>query len=124
MNEITIADNGESLTITLTGEAVANLRKAAETMNALEWCGSDNTAESVLRGFACFPLTYWGESAPHFKGLCLCEQLDNLVDGIDTDAEDDDEDAARKAELRDALYRAFDIRDLTELKGANDGTHA
>ena len=125
MNKITITDNGmDEIIIRLTGEAVANLRKAAETMNALEWCGSDNTAESILHGFALFPLEYWGEAAPHYEGLCLFEQLNNLVEGIDTDAEDDDEDEARKAELRDALYRAFDIRDIAELKGANDGTHA
>lgn len=124
MNEITIADCGESLTITLTGEAVANLRKAAEVMNGLKWCDNDNTAESILSGFALFNLESWGESTTHYKGLYLCDQLDIIADAIDTLAADDDEDKERREELRSALYRAFDIRNIAELKGANDGTRA
>lgn len=113
MNEIMTTSDGESITVTIRGTAVDNLRKAAETMNALAWCGQDNTAESVLRGFAVFQFEYWGAEWPHFKGFYLCDQLDNIADGIDTGfKEGTPEDTERREELRAALYKAFNVKEL------------
>ena len=107
---VTYHDNGEAVTITLQGEAYANLRKIVDTMNAVDWCENDNTTQSVLANFIvgdglldelARPMGGIGNS---YHGVGEITSL--IWEGIDTGA-DGEEDRRMRDELSDAFEAAF-----------------
>jgi len=103
-----VQTEGGAITITITGRPADNLHRAAKAMNATKWC-SGNTAASILRNFGIGDiLAYWNEPRPHYTIGNLAEEIQGIVENIDTWADGDEAtDKARRGELREAFARAF-----------------
>ncbi len=87
----------KKITLTIEGKQYENLKRIADAMNTVSWCDTDNTPETVWKGFVEWGLTYTLDSIRE-----LCEQVEG---GIDTGFERSDETKhlARIAELRAAF---------------------
>ena len=101
---VEFADDGNAVTIRVTGKAYANLAKIAAAMNGVGWCDNDNTPATVCElwiGSFLWRTQY----APEEGGGCnVRDVLDDIICGIDTGFDDGtEEDAARKRELSAAF---------------------
>lgn len=111
MNETTYTDDGESVTIRVSGTAYRSLVRIASVMNGVGWCDNDNTASKILDEFI---IGYWIRQLETPTGkigdVAFCgvgETIDNIASWIDTGFEDGTpEDNERRAELKAAFAAA------------------
>ena len=101
---VEFADDGNAVTIRVTGKAYRNLAKVAAAMNTVDWCDDDNTPATVC-DFWIGSFLWRTQYAPGEGGA---ENIDDLMndiqDSIDTGHPDGTpEDAARKRELSAAF---------------------
>ena len=101
---VTFADEGNAVTIRVTGKAYANLAKVAAAMNSVAWCDDDNTPATVC-DFWIGSLLRRTQYAPGEGGAEDITDLTNdIKDGIDTGHPyESPEDMARKRELSAAI---------------------
>ena len=105
------SETDDAITITIKGQALANLRKIAAAINSVSWCDYDNTALTVLRGFVVGDILHdLGHRTRRCLGICMGgvgEIADLIVSGIDTGFKDGTpEDRERKAALEQAFAKA------------------
>lgn len=104
---VTFEDHGDKLTITVTGEVYANLRRVADAMNKVSWTDDDNTPDSVCEFWIGGLLRRVGDS-PDVGSCNVTDLTTDIQDGIDTGAVDGSEtDKARRREL-EAAFDAID----------------
>lgn len=108
---IAYTETADAITITIKGQALANLRTIAATMNSVEWCDNDNAALTVLDGFAVGDILHdLGQPTSKCRGICVGgvgELCDLILSGIDTGFDDGTpEDRERKAALEQAFAKA------------------
>lgn len=90
---ITTKQHGNAVTITLDGEQFETLQRAADALRKLDWCGGDDTPETVCREFVA-----WGLWEEFDHPLALA---DTILDCIDYKANGDAElEKARMDEMR------------------------
>lgn len=101
---VEFADEGNAVTIRVTGKAYANLAKVAAAQNSVGWCGNDNTAATTL-DFWVGSFLWRTQYAPgSVDGCDITDVMNDIQDGIDTGHPDGTpEDAARKRELSAAF---------------------
>ena len=97
-------DDGNAVTIRVTGKAYENLTKLAAAQNSVGWCGNDNTAATTL-DFWVGSFLWRTQYAPgSVDGCDITDVMNDIQDGIDTGHPDGTpEDAARKRELSAAF---------------------
>ena len=106
---INYAESENTITITICGRPLDNLRKIAPAMNSMDWWDGDTTPLSVLDFIVGDSLHNLGQPKDktckiHFG--CVGEITDLIVDGIDTGYDwNTPEDDKRKATLRAAFDR-------------------
>lgn len=103
--DTTYHDNGEAVTITISGNAYANLRKIADAMNAASWTDNDHTPSWAVRYWIGDLIDSLGEARKTCDYANVTELVEDIVNNIDTKAEGD-EDRARRDELRAAFDAA------------------
>lgn len=101
---VEFADDGNAVTIRVTGKAYENLTKLAAAQNSVSWCGNDNTAATTL-DFWVGSFLWRTQYAPgSVDGCDITDVMNDIQDGIDTGHPDGTpEDAARKRELSAAF---------------------
>ena len=101
---VEFADDGNAVTIRVTGKAYENLAKVAAAQNSVGWCGNDNTAATTL-DFWVGSFLWRTQYAPgSVDGCDITDVMNDIQDGIDTGHPDGTpEDAARKRELSAAF---------------------
>ena len=101
---VAFADDGNAVTIRVTGKAYENLTKLAAAQNSVGWCGNDNTAATTL-DFWVGSFLWRTQYAPgSVDGCDITDVMNDIQDGIDTGHPDGTpEDAARKRELSAAF---------------------
>lgn len=106
---VTYHDNGEAVTIRVSGAAYANLRRIADTMNDVRWCGNDNTPASVLREWTGTFIERIAETPKTCSWENVSELISDILFSIDTGhADGTPEDKARRDEL-EAAFKAADL---------------
>ena len=110
---IDYAENENTITITICGRPLDNLRKITTAMNSTDWCGGDNTPLSVLDAFIVGDwLRELGRPTKKWHGITVDgvgEITDMIVSGIETDFESDSpKDEERRAALR-ATFDKFGV---------------
>lgn len=111
-NPITYTDDGNAVTIRISGDAYANLKTIAKTMNGVSWCETDNTPITVLDNFVLSELEDGLANPTRMYGSVVCggvgQTADYICESIDTGFDDGtQEHKARYAELRKALLAAL-----------------
>ena len=101
---VEFTDDGQAVTIRVTGKAYVNLAKVAAAMNTVDWCDDDNTPATVC-DFWIGSFLWRTQYAPgEGVGEDIADLMNDIQDGIDTDYPDGTpEDAARKRELSAAF---------------------
>lgn len=111
-NPITYTDDGNAVTIRISGDAYANLKIIAKTMNGVSWCDDDNDPITVLDNFVLCELhDELANPTQMYEGI-VCggvgQSAEYICESIDTGFDDEtDEHKARIAELRGALLAAL-----------------
>lgn len=101
---VEFADDGNAVTIRVTGKAYANLAKVAAAMNTVDWCGDDNTPATIC-DLWIGSFLWRTQYAPGKNAGCdITDVMIDIQDCIDTGHPDGTpEDAARKRELSAAF---------------------
>lgn len=101
---VEFADDGNTVTIRVTGKAYANLAKVAAAMNTVDWCDNDNTPATIC-DLWIGRFLWWTQYAPGKNAGCdITDVMIDIQDCIDTGHPDGTpEDAARKRELSAAF---------------------
>lgn len=111
MNAETVkyANTGDGVTVTIRGAAYKNLAAIADAMNAVEWCDSDNTPESILSLLIGDLVDDLSSKARYYERIPtggIANVADEICNAIDTGAEPDtSEDRAKRDELRREFSR-------------------
>lgn len=97
-------DDGNAVTIRVTGKAYANLAKVAAAMNAVGWCDDDNTPATICDLWIGSFLWRTQYTPGRNPGCDITDVMNDIQDCIDTGHPDGTpEDAARKRELSAAF---------------------
>lgn len=101
---VEFADDGNAVTIRVTGKAYENLAKVAAAMNTVDWCDDDNTPATVC-DFWIGSFLWRTQYAPGEGGAeNIADLMNDIQYSIDTGHPDGTpEDAARKRELSAAF---------------------
>lgn len=101
---VEFADDGNAVTIRVTGKAYENLAKVAAAMNSVGWCDDDNTPATIC-DFWVGSFLWRTQYAPDSVDGCdITDVMNDIQNGIDTGHPDGTpEDAARKRELAAAF---------------------
>lgn len=101
---VEFSDDGNAVTIRVTGKAYANLAKVAAAMNAVDWCDDDNTPATVC-DFWIGSFLWRTQYTPGEGGVeNIADLMNDITDNIYTGHPDGTpEDAARKRELSAAF---------------------
>ena len=101
---VEFADDGNAVTIRVTGKAYANLAKVAAAMNTVDWCDDDNTPATIC-DLWIGSFLWRTQYAPGKNAGCdITDVMIDIQDCIDTGHPDGTpEDAARKRELSAAF---------------------
>lgn len=105
---VVFEQDGEKITITITGRVYANMKRVADALNGVSWTDSDNTPASVCEFWIGSLLWRVGFMPEENETNNVTELTSDIQDGIDTGADFGSKtDEVRRRELK-AAFDAID----------------
>lgn len=101
---VTFTDDGNAVTIRVTGKAYANLAKIADALNGVSWADRDNSPVSVLDYWVGSLIRRTADTPADCDWQNVAEICDDMKTDLDTGAEEGSKtDKRRREELKAAL---------------------